>query len=508
MITNYNEFLVEKAIMMINESEVVYSSKFRKLLTEIESPIAKALSEIENQDLKVTNNYFDISDNKDTVSFISDKKAIEITGGEKEKRAKYNGGGGFLTHNMETNGKIFSLLGFVPPKDEDPFRPDEREVGDIVKKVVSPITGKVYVWIKFPEGECVVNETSLEYEDNFKQVWNKNRQTIRTGRAIRALLGSAKKTFNDSEIEDFVNKYKSAYDRMNDIFRYFKLVKGDDIGYWYDFSKYAENRGTLSNSCMARVPKSYFEIYMTNKCCSLLILNSEKDETKIKGRALVWELKTPKDGTNVITFMDRIYTNQDSDIELFREYAKKMKWYYKGWNDSSNDSPIVSPDGVEIEKVLTVEIKKGRYGKYPYVDTLKYFDPDEGILSTDEDFSSKILEDTCGGIYGECDRCDNSGRITCDECSGDGNIDCYECDGTGRNQCYDCSGEGKLDCGNCDGHGKVDDETCDDCGGKGKVDCSECKGNGDVDCDNCDGSGRRECPECYGNGTMDCPDCQ
>ena len=71
MITKYDNFLLEKLITMINESEVVFSDKLRKLLREIESPIAKAICDTESKDFKITSNYFDISDNKDSISFLS-----------------------------------------------------------------------------------------------------------------------------------------------------------------------------------------------------------------------------------------------------------------------------------------------------------------------------------------------------------------------------------------------------------------------------------------------------
>jgi hypothetical protein len=130
-------------------------------------------------------------------------------------------------------------------------------------------------------------------------------------------------------------------------------------------------------------------------------------------------------------------------------------------------------------------IFKGRYTNYPYVDTLKYFDPDKGILSTDENSSYKVLEDTGGNIYGECERCDNRGRITCPDCGGECVVDCYECDGDGEIDCDNCSGEGKVDCGNCDGDGEIDGETCKECKGKGKIECERCE-NGKEECSRCE----------------------
>ena len=74
MLTKYNEFLFESLIL---ESIVVYSNKFKDILKEIESPVAKAILDIETKDLDVANNYLDIND-KDTISFIADRKAKEL----------------------------------------------------------------------------------------------------------------------------------------------------------------------------------------------------------------------------------------------------------------------------------------------------------------------------------------------------------------------------------------------------------------------------------------------
>ena len=511
------EFLIEKAISMINESEVVYSPKFKKLLKMIDSPISQYLLELENKDLQVLNNYFDLSDNKESISFITDRKAKEILG-DKGKEAKYMGNGGFLTHNITENGDIFDLLGYVPKGDT--YRPGIGEVGKVVKKVISPRSNRVYVYLKFPNGEGVINEDRLDYSDTTKDVWIKNRQNIRVGRGIKGLLDATKFDHKQSDVEDFVNKYKSAYDRMNDIFSNFELVKGQDIGYWYNYKNYTEgkDRGTLGNSCMAGVNKNYFSIYMDNSdVCSLLILKNESGD-KIKGRALVWKLTQPDSS---ITFMDRIYTHYDSDMQLFRDYAKHMKWHYKYYNDSSNTSRMVDYMGNLVEKGdILVKVKatahyppsgKGQYDLYPYVDTVKYYNFSSGYMTTnsDSDKGSSIicLEDTSGGFVGnECDTCDGEGEVDCNRCHGEGRVDCSTCDGEGEVECSKCEGDCKVECNTCDGSGKVDGEDCAECDGSGKVECDKCGGDGRMDCNDCY-NGSVDCSYCDGSGRIDCPDC-
>jgi hypothetical protein len=218
--------------------------------------------------------------------------------------------------------------------------------------------------------------------------------------------------------------------------------------------------------------------------------------------------------------VDRIYTNNDSDVELFKQYAYSKGWYHKPNQSSSNDYSMVGKEGNKREGHLVVNLKSdGDYRNYPYLDTLKYFNTSSGKLTTEEmrGYGDYItLEDT-GGRWiedEECDNCGGNGRVDCYECDGDGKVDCGECysrsarRSTGKVECDECSGSGEVDCGECDGKGEVDGESCSDCSGKGKVSCSDCDGDGEMDCPECDGDGTRECSECDGDGRLDCPECQ
>lgn len=512
MITKYDDFLLEKLITMINESEVVLSDKLRRLLMGIESPIAKAVCDSENKDLKVTSNYFDIADNKDSISFIPDRKAQEILKDKPEIYAFYSGNSGILTHNMAENGDIFKALGYEA-EGEKAYKPEAGEKGLVVAKTTSPSSGRVYLHMKFDNGSCVVRQDRMNYEDFMKDVWTKNRQSVRTGRAVQALLTASGYAYKAAEIEDFVNKYKTAYEKMNDAFKNFELVEGDKIGYWYSSRRYEMSKGTLSNSCMSSVPTNFFDIYMNNpNVCKLLILKNDAGD-KIRGRALVWILQSPEG----VTFVDRVYTHEDSDVELFREYAKSKGWYYKPRNDSSDSSDMVSPSGEKVNMGdLVVMVKKGYYDYYPYVDTIKHYTPRTGRLTTSD--GEVCLEDTDGGGGGceycggsgevECYECEGSGTESCNDCDGDGRVDCNTCDGDGKIECDTCDGEGEVDCDTCDGEGKDENgEECVDCEGKGKKECTDCNGQGKSECADCEGRGTEECEECGGSGEHSCNNC-
>jgi len=511
MLRRYKDFIFES---LINESIVVFSDKFKKILGFVDSPVAKALLDIESKDLDIANNYLDTND-KDTISFITDRKVKEIEQSI-EKFVVYKGEGGFLKHSP-ANAEMFKMLEYTP-KGESCYHPEDGEIGEVLKSAKSTESDKVYLKVQFEDGISIVNKDKTRKQDIKDLAFIQNRQTIRTGRGVKALLSKSEYAFKDAEIEQFVNKYKSEWDKMNDIFRKFELVSGNSIATWYNYTKYQNHgQGTLGNSCMKSSPSSFFDIYCNNPDkCKLLILKSD-DETKIKGRAIIWHLDSPKN----IIYMDRIYTNTDSDVELFKQYALKNGWYHKRINNSSDDTSMIGNDGTKTPESISVNLlseNSGQYGNYPYLDTLKYFYYLTGVLTTkhpNKDKSVYILEDT-GGRYinDECEVCDGEGRVDCPECDGSGQVNCSECysrskrRSTGTIECEDCDGKGETECVKCKGSGEVDGEECKDCDGNGNISCDTCDGNGETDCTNCGGDGEHECSNCEGSGRVDCPECQ
>ena len=503
MLNRYNDFIFESLML---ESILVYSDDFKNILNTIDSPVSQALLDAESKDLTLANNYIDLADNKEEISFINDKKAQKILSPDNLLKYCYHvGDGGFLKHS-ESNQEIFDLLEYVPEGDKC-YHPQVDEKGEVLKRITSPSTGTVYLKIKFTGGISVINENKVRYEDVNNLPFTTNRQKIRVGRGVRGILSSASKNFPDAQIEEFVNKYKSAIDQKNDIFKNFQLIKGDEIGYWYDVNNYqlGHSKGTLSTSCMRSVPSRYFQIYSQNPdVCQLLILKTD-DGKKIKGRALVWNLKSPQG----ITYMDRTYVHEDSDFELFRQYAQKQGWYRKPNNDHWVTSDMVDPQGNKVSLgELVVQVQKGEYSYYPYLDTLKYYNIYKGTLSTDEGDTIE-LSDT-GGSYvgGECDYCGGEGTVDCPDCGGDGEVNCGDCDGEGEVDCSSCDGEGDIECQECWGEGKIE---CSDCDGDGEIECSDCDGEGvdeeGEECETCEGKGKVECEECESEGKVECQDC-
>lgn len=509
-IPKYLDFINE-SLDLILESDVVYSDNLRKALIKIDNPISKKLIELENKDLPIQSNYFDILlDKNDTISFIPDRRAQDILKNNTKEIVKYNGEGGWLTHNINQNGSIFDMLGYTIEEGETPHNPSFEEIGEVIRKVTSPTSGTTYAWVKFKNGQGVYNINRLSpADDKMDQIWNKNRQEIRVGRGVRSLLNSSKSKFTDKEIEEFVNQYKAVIDKLNDKFSNFEVVKGDSIAYWYKYTNYLHeqsHKGTLGSSCMSDVDDDYFDMYCQNPDkISLVIYKSPENDLKILGRALLWKLDDDK------MFMDRIYVYNDSDVELFRQYAKENKWYCKYYNNSTANPSAISPDGDVVKLNLTILIKRGGYDNYPYLDTFKYYNKGSGKISTIKNSGDYTLEDTEGHFL-SCDYCNGSGERECYDCEGSGRSDCNRCDGDGEITCDVCDGDCKVDCPECDGNGTIENggdkpKKCPICSGECEVTCPECDGNGNKECPDCDGRGYDTCETCGGDGNIDCDEC-
>jgi hypothetical protein len=200
-----------------------------------------------------------------------------------------------------------------------------------------------------------VNEKGLDpYDNNY-------RQDMKFGRFFRRY--SIFEEPLDQSIEFLTNVYKSFQNK--EIFDRLELVEGEDIRHWYLEDNYVKGGGILNNSCMkSRKSQKRFDIYVENPdVCKLLILKSKLEPDKIQARALIWE-------TNKGTYMDRVYTRFDHDQIHFLSYAVHKDWMTI---NSINDE-------------LKVKVKRdyGRPSENPYMDTFKYFYPNDKILSNME----------------------------------------------------------------------------------------------------------------------------
>ncbi len=305
----------------------------------------------------------------------------------------------------------------------------------------------------------------LDYDSKNSPYKLKGRSEIKIGRILKYLIGLTDNNLkvNDKDVESFVNAYKSLKEDPN---LEFKIVKGQDVARFYREENYSSQSGQLGSSCMKGVFIGYFDIYVNNPSSVSLLVYIDNDK-KIQGRALIWKLsKSPCDAK---FFMDRIYTNKDSDILKFKKYADENNIMYKIKQQSNPENAVqFMYKNKEVIGNILVDLKSRDYYQYPFLDTLMYVNNDNTILSNLPFIGCYWLNSVEG--Y----------KDLCHSCDGDLTEDSSDLKGE---ECYSCSGSGEedVDCPDCDGIGISDnDEDCETCFGTGisKEDCTVCDGDG------------------------------
>jgi len=241
--------------------------------------------------------------------------------------------------------------------------------------------------------ESILSTYIYPLSSNSAEIYHKNRYSIKIGRLINKLFGNK---YNSSEIEKFVNIYKSIMRKSLLVFEVWS-----DINKGYSSSLYtqdARDANALLNSCMNdELAIITFYTYVPVKL--LVLLNSEGH---IFGRALIWE-------TNRGLFMDRIYTAFDCDYYKFIEYARENKIIYKDKNKSGPNIEYVK-DGITSWFEMSISLKfdiveysyddaffSGEAPKdIPYMDTFIY-GFDRTLTNKEPSFDKfYILQDTEG----------------------------------------------------------------------------------------------------------------
>lgn len=423
MLNRYNDFILEQLLL---ESKFNFSNRFNQVLSlMVDSPIKQTLIDLEKsqKDVNITQNYIDITSTKDEVTFIPDRRAQQIL---QENPSIWMTNSSlpnskFLTFNKDQNGdfknsSIFSMLGFTPqePTDQNHPVPGAGIKGEIISEAIGPRSGRTYVLFKWNLGGedklICLNKEALDYKSDVEnKLYSQSRNPIRIGRLINSIMSSVGMKVTPKEVEDFSNAYKAAWDLMNDAFAKFDIVSGYDIQKWYQEDNYESDESTLGGSCMRYdYCEEYFGIYTENSdVVKLVILYSDKGSSVsngkftsryIKGRALLWKTNQGD------MFLDRIYTNNDSDVELFKQFAEKQGWWCKKQQNSS--SRFTAQRGLATkEPIYTVDLNWADHEYYPYVDTLSFLKLNQldsrdtsGVLSNDVDVinASYELRDTEG----------------------------------------------------------------------------------------------------------------
>ena len=269
---------------------------------------------------------------------------------------------------------------------------DETDIGSFTYVLSNKLYDVISLKHNEQDPDKVNNISSLYYDQTSKEMWTKFRTSSRIGRFVNRVFPDNFRQSGEpgNDIESFVNAVKT---KRSQQFERFKIVKGNDIVKYYLDANYDSRGGEgtgLGNSCM-RYSKcqKYLDFYAKNDV-EMVILMSEKEEDKIMGRALLWDIKEIN-GEKVTDkkYMDRIYVASDYDIQNFKDYASLHKWFYKKNQNRQPDEMIYDPTDMSFKYLImkTADtFKESKY--YPYLDTLAYFYSNEGYLSNKSDFTS------------------------------------------------------------------------------------------------------------------------
>jgi len=341
---NYIEFLFKSILEASNVGElpIWFSERFRNIINDIfdktGNEIAQRLSYEEGTHGKKV--FVDVDDNDiNQISFLISSKVEDVL------------------------GRTDNLRHLTDPEKDDVFKARQRG------------TMKISSFIN----ELFNNEYKSESLSDEQKAENK-----RLGRKTPAQL-----------LEEFVNAYKAARQPGK-----FEMVDGLDIGYWYDEMKYESQNASLGDSCMkGEECEPFFNFYAKNPDkVSLLIMKSRFADDKIIGRALVWKLTEPEGRI----YMDRIYVNYEHDYENFKNYARNKGWLFKKEQNMYATEKIIDSKNNDSKEIILIVKGMKPNETYPYLDTLKYYNPANQILSNNVDIvkglptKSYLLEDTEG----------------------------------------------------------------------------------------------------------------
>lgn len=213
-------------------------------------------------------------------------------------------------------------------------------------------------------------QTELTENDNWSTT---GRTEIAYGRGLRKIFSFTNAQIPDEYIERLSNYLRGQFEFTGK----FEIVNRTAIKYWYYMDQYAENQGTLDNSCMKKFScQPYLQLYVNNPDTVSLLIAKNADD-KLVGRALIWKT------TQGITFMDRVYGN-DQTIQAFLEYAKEHGYWHKTHQNHSSADQVNNEKGEKTSKYLSVKLNTSNLDYLPYMDTFKFSnDIDEGILNNE-----------------------------------------------------------------------------------------------------------------------------
>lgn len=238
-----------------------------------------------------------------------------------------------------------------------------------------------------------------EHLTNDDGTWRReNRQEGKPARVIRKVISEKLSNhfgLTDSDYEKFSNMVASYCHVNGDDDRpptiAIVVANGDLIHEFYNGTS-SDAGGNLSGSCMRG--KDVFDMYTFNdhKVNMVCAIN---EVHQVVGRALLWL------GDDGFRYMDTIYA-ADHLRELFISFAKENGIYYKS-EQSCHYHEFDKLNGRSVpSRNVRVTLNDWDYGEYPYMDTMRYLDTDNCVLSNYEPSGDYYLLRCTDGGYEDC----------------------------------------------------------------------------------------------------------
>lgn len=204
---------------------------------------------------------------------------------------------------------------------------------------------------------------------NESEYWTSSRRFhIKPGGFISKVF----KNISPKDVELFSNLYRAQAKKPN--FE-FKVVSGEDIRYYYHYSRHSNDNGSLGVSCMRYEScQKMFDVYVENPDTISLLLMLDTDGY-VMGRSLLWNFDKNK-------IMDRIYTVNDEQLPFyFKRWASENGYLYRAQQNWYNSLQFEKMG--ESKKIikLDIKLKESDFRYYPYMDTFKFFTPSTGTFS-------------------------------------------------------------------------------------------------------------------------------
>jgi hypothetical protein len=269
---------------------------------------------------------------------------------------------------------------------------------DIIKYERDIKTGYNYLGLSPQKNDEILFLPDPQYQRFISKGEDLSKRTlskISIGRMIGQILRDNGITgVSDKDIEIFVNKFKTAWDRKHGIVnRKIEIVNGENIRKWYNESTYLTGKSTLGNSCMRYDRcQPYLDIYAKNPDKVQLIILTEND--RLIARALFWTLDECS-RSRIKYYLDRIYVENDSDYEYVQ------KWAYENLGDKNGDVSMASYRVDDTPNRMKVNLQNVEFNQYPYADTMMYVYKrlDDGKITGDGFISSSYDYDNVPDNY-------------------------------------------------------------------------------------------------------------